>query len=218
MRLSRLIFASVLLVLLIAATSLAQGLGGQGNSQYSQMREKYKYTFQLMQMTRHMMEIDKDPKYTFTKAQAKKMLGVLKPLRSKPKLTQEQAKSVLKSLKPIFTVKQLNAMAKIRPPSHGGFNRRGGGYGGNQGSPGVGGSPGGGQPGANRPRFDMNAMKDFNPFYSKAKPGDEFAAQRVKRWNQFFTTLEKKAKGKKITATKSTKTKHSTNKSKGKKA
>ena len=206
LRLLRLIIASVLLVLLIAAAGLAQGpggpppplQGGQGNSQWSQMREKYKYTSQLMQMTQHIAIIDRDSKYTLTKAQAKKVLGVLQPLRKKPKLTQDEAKATLKKLKPIFTVKQLNAMAKIKPPRRspgmpgGGY----GGQGGGQGGPG-GGPPGGGQPGANRPSFDPNAMKDFNPFYSKVKADDEFAARRARRWNQFFTTMDNKAKGKK---------------------
>ena len=202
LKLSRVIIASLLLVLLSAAAGLAQGpggppppMGGQGGGQWSQMRERSKYTVQLMQMTRHIMEIDKDPKYTLTKAQAKKVLVVLQPLRKKPKLTQDEAKSTLKKLKPIFTVKQLNAMAKIKPP-HRGPGMPGGGYGGPGGGP-----PGGGQPGANRPSFDPNAMKDSNPFYSKVKAGDEFAARRAKRWNEFFTAMDNKAKGKKTTST-----------------
>ena len=195
----RVIIASLLLVVLIAATSVAQGPGGQGGGQWSQMREKYKYTFQLMQMTRHIADIDKDPKYTLTKAQAKKVLVVLQPLRKKPKLTQDEAKSTLKKLKPIFTVKQLNAMAKIKPP-HRGPGMSGGGYGGQGGPPG-GGPPGGGQPGANRPNFDPNAMKDMNPFYSKVPAGDEWAAHRAKRWNEFFTAMDNKAKGKKTVST-----------------
>jgi len=206
----RVIIASLLLVVLIAATSVAQGPGGQGGGQWSQMREKYKYTSQLMQMTQHIAIIDRDSKYTLTKAQAKKVLGVLQPLRKKPKLTQDEAKATLKKLKPIFTVKQLNAMAKIKPPSRG--PRTGGGYSGGQGGPGGGppggGPPGGGQPGANRPSFDPNAMKDFNPFCSKVKADDEFAARRARRWNQFFTAMDNKAKGKKTVAT-TTKTRSS---------
>ena len=44
--------------------------------------------------------------------------------------------------------------------------------------------------------FDPNAMKDFNPFYSKAGAGDPRAAERAKRFNEFFAGLEKKAKSK----------------------
>jgi hypothetical protein len=129
----------------------------QGGGQFAQMREKYKYTFQLMSMTRHIGEINKNPKYALSSDQAKKVLAVLQPLRSKPKLTQDQAKDTLKKLKPIFTVNQLNAMAKIKSRPQG--QRPG--MSGNQ--------PGGNRPGGNsqmRHRMDPNAMKDFNPFYT----------------------------------------------------
>jgi hypothetical protein len=135
-----------------------------------------------------------------TPAQAKKVLAVLQPLRSKPKLTQDQAKAALKALKPIFTVTQLNAMARI-PASPGG-RRQGGGMGmGGPGGPGGGrpggpGGPGGNMPGGatNRPAFDPNAMKDFNPFYAKAS-GNDFGARNAKRWDTLFTGLQARAKG-----------------------
>jgi len=142
-------------------------------------REKYKYTFQLMQMVRHIGEMEKDKKYALTPAQAKKVLAVLKPLRSKPKLTQDQAKQALKDLKSALTAEQLNAMARMRtrfrPGPPGGAGPRAGGQ----------------QP---QRRWDPNAMKDFNPFYSKAKVDDPRAKERQKRWNEFFSKLEQKAK------------------------
>lgn len=196
------------ILMLFAAGSYAQQPGG--SSQAAQMREKYKYTFQLTSMVRHIGDIDKDPKYKLTPAQAKKVLAVLQPLRSKPKMTQDQAKAALKALKPIFTMTQLNAMARI-PASPGG-RRQGGGMG--MGGPGggrpggPGGAPGGNRPGgpggsggtAGRPGFDPNAMKDFNPFYAKAAPGDQFGARNAKRWNAFFTGLQARAKGGKAPA------------------
>lgn len=188
---SRILAAAVVITLLAAAVSLAQGTSGQGSAAFSQMREKYKYTFQLMSMVRHIGEIDKDSKYTLTAAQAKKVLAVLQPLRSKSKLTQDQAKDVLKQLKPIFTVNQLNAMARIKDPQPG---TRPPTAGRTQGQ----GRPGGGTPGV-RPRFDPNAMKDFNPFYSNPKATDEISKRRAKRWNDFFTALQKKASGKAAT-------------------
>jgi len=164
----------------LATAALAQQQ--QGANQWSGFREKHKYTFQLMQMVRHIGEIDKDKKYALTPAQAKKVVGVLKPLRSKPKLTQDQAKQALKDLKPAFTASQLNAMARIKPRFEArrpGEQSRG--------------------PGENRERRrppDMSAMKDFNPLYSKAPKDDKRAQERVKQMNEFFAALEKKAASK----------------------
>lgn len=196
LKLSRAVVSVLLLSLLLSAACLAQN-GPTGNNQFAQMREKYKYTFQLMRMARHIDAINKDPKYALTQAQAKKVLDVLQPLRSKPKLTQDQAKDVLKKLKPILTVNQLNAMARVtdRPQA----NRRPNG----QAGPAGPGRPGDNQ--ANRQRFDPNAMKDFNPFYSDPKASDEFAKRRAARWNDFFKDLDNKAKGIKTAPAKTTK-------------
>ncbi|MDH7481237.1 MAG: hypothetical protein QHH26_04560 [Armatimonadota bacterium] len=178
-----------LLVVFTAAVVCAQQQPS-GANQFQAFREKHKYTFQLMQMVRHIGEINKDKKYTLTPEQAKKVLAVLKPLRSKPKLTQDEAKKALKDLKPIFTAAQLNAMARIKPK----FEQHRG----------PGGPPGGPGEQQRRPpqnverrRPNLNAMKDFNPFYSKVPKGDERAAERVKRMNEFFAALEKKANSKK---------------------
>ncbi len=182
----RALIVSIALIALLAYAAVAQG---QQGGQFAKFQEQHKYTFQLMQMARHIEEINKDPKYTLSATQAKQVLAVLKPLRTKPKLTEDQSKQALKTLKPIFKVDQLNAMARIKPPQR----RPGSGSGGPGGYGGQGG-PGGGQ--GNRPRFDPNAMKDFNPFYSKVDKKDPRSADRAKRWNEFFTTLEKKAAGK----------------------
>jgi hypothetical protein len=191
------IIAAAALMALAATASFAQGPGGQGQGggQFAQMRTKYKFTFQLMSMVRHIGEIDKNPKYTLTPAQAKRTLAILQPLRSKPKMTQDQAKNALKGLKPVFTVAQLNAMAKIKDRQPGQRRMGSGGPGG----PGGAGGPGmrGNQAGpGGRPRMmDPNAMKDFNPFYAKPAAGDEFAKRRAQRWNDFFGDLQNKAKG-----------------------
>lgn len=195
------ILALALLTLVLASAVFAQAPGGGGSGQFAQFREQHKYTFQLMQMTHHIEAIDRDPKYALTADQAKKVLAVLKPLQSKPTLTQDQAKDVLKKLKPIFTVTQLNAMAKIKEPPRFGGQRPGGGAA-------TGGAPGGGfRPGGNggpggRPHMDMARMKDFNPFYTKVDKKDDFSAMRAKRWNDFFSHLDAKAKGTKATSAK----------------
>lgn len=174
--------AVAVLTLLIAAVSFAQGQG-QGFGQFQQFREEHKYTFQLMQMVHHIQMINQDPKHTLTPAQAKSVLAVIKPLSTKPKMTQDQAKQALKSLKRIFNVSQLNAMAKIKVPqrrmSSGGFSGPGG--------------AGGQRPQGNRPRMDLSAMKNFNPFYAKASKNDQMTAARQKRQAQFISDLAKKA-------------------------
>ena len=180
------IATAVILAMVFAVTVLAQQ---QGGGQFSAMREKYKYTFQLTTMVRHIEEINKDKKYTLTSAQAKKVLAILTPWRSKPKMTQDQAKTVARNLKKVFTAAQLNAMARIKPHSGQGPGGRSPGQGG------QGGPPRNGQAGERR-HFDPNSMKDFNPFNTKVAKGDTRAAERAKRWNEFFAALQKKAKAK----------------------
>ena len=185
------IIALAVFVMLVATTAFAQGLGGDASGQFAQFREQHKYTFQLTQMVRHIGDIDRDPKYALTSAQAKKVLAVLKPLRSKSKLTQDQAKQALKNLKVIFTVAQLNAMAKIKSPRRMGSGQRPGG-----GPPAGFGGQGG--LGGNRPagpRMDSARMTDFNPFYTKVDKSDPHSAMSAKRWNDFFSKLDSKAKG-----------------------
>jgi hypothetical protein len=180
---TRTALAVAIFAVVFAASAMAQGPGpqGPGGGSFGAMREQYKYTGQLMRMVAHIGQIDKDKKFALTPAQAKQVLGVLKPLRSQPKLTQDQAKAALKALKAIFTVDQLNAMAAIKDRP-----RR-------MDAGGPGGPPGQGGPGAQR-RFDPNAMKDRNPLYTKNKPIFPGAPDRKKRTDDFFKALETKAK------------------------
>jgi hypothetical protein len=196
------IVALAVFAMLVATTAYAQGPAAGGSGQFAQFREEHKFTFQLMQMVRHIGDIDRDPKHALTPAQAKKVLAVLRPLRSKSKLTQDQAKQALKSLKVIFTVDQLNAMAKIKAPQRfGGGQRPGGGPPGGFGRPS--GGPGG--PGGNRPagpRMDPARMKDFNPFYTNVDKSDPHSVSSAKRWDDFFSKLDAKAKQTKATPAK----------------
>ena len=195
------IIAPVCLLALFATTVVcAQGAGGGNGSQFAQFREEHKFTFQLTQMVRKIGEIDKNPKYALKPAQAKKILSVIKPLRAKPKMTQEQAKTALKQLKAALTIDQLNAMARIkdrpggRPGGPGGPGAPGMRPGGGAGAPGMG-RPGGNGAGAQgaRPRMDPNAMKNFNPFYKdpKAKPAPGVRGNQ--RTDVFFKSLETRA-------------------------
>lgn len=191
---SRKLAVAAILTLFIASSCFAQGMMGGGQSDaFAQFREQHKFTFQLMQMVRHIGAINNDPRHTLSPGQAKRVLAILKPLKMKPKLTQDQAKQALKNLKKIFNVDQLNAMAKIKSPQR----RPGMGGQGGPGGPGGMGRPGG--PGGmgrmgNRPPMDPNAMKNFNPFYMKADKSDPRAADRVKRMADLFSGLESKVK------------------------
>lgn len=211
---SGIIVAGVALTLLGGTMSYAQmpggGPGGPGGGPgmggpFAQFREQHKYTFQLMTMVRHIGEIDKQPKYALTPDHAKRTIAILKPLRSRPKLTQDQAKTTLKALKAVFTADQLNAMARVQdrrpgmgggPGGPGGPGGRGPGMGG-PGGPGGRGPGMGGPGGAGRPRMDPNAMKNFNPFYTSGGGSNPMAARMAQRWSEFFSKLEQRAKHKK---------------------
>ena len=163
------------MALLLATAALAQGPGGPPPGDF---RDEHKYTFQLMHLARQIGEIDKNSKYALSPAQAKKVFAVLKPLRSKPQLTQAQAKVAVQKLQKVFTAAQLKAIAQAKP--HFGHRM-------------AGGPPGGPGPQAGprehpHMRMDPGAMKNFNPFYAKDNN------PMSKHWDGFFNGLEKKAK------------------------
>jgi hypothetical protein len=179
----RIIGAIIILGAIIITPSFAQQ-GPPPPGPFGQMREKQKYTFQLMGMIRDVSVINKNPKYTLSSNQAKRLLAVLKPLRSKPKLTQDQAKTALKDVKKILTVNQLNAVAAVKAKPQMGQHRMG------PGGPSSGGAP---RPQPGR-RFDPNAMKDFNPLYVKPGSSSKQTFGPAKELNDFYAALERKAK------------------------
>lgn len=186
--------ALVTLLLLLAAACFAQA---RKDDPMAQFREQHKFTFELTELAGRIAAIDKDSKHTLSAAQAKQVLAVLQPLRSKPKLTQDQAKAAVAGLTKICTADQLKAMAKIDPRLRAGQKRPDAGKPAD-GKPGVAKPAGDRPPAGQRPnasRMDPKEMKDFNPFYvTKAAPGDQLAARRAQRWNDLFAALEKTAK------------------------
>ena len=152
------------------------GGGGAMGGQFAQFREAHKFTFQLTSMVGNIAQLDTDGVAPLTPAQAKTMLGILTPLRTKASLTQDEAKETLKALKQVLTEQQLTEIGKMKPRR----STRGGQGQGMRGS------------GGHRPNFDPNAMKDFNPFNPKG--GAPTAQQSQQRWNTFFAALGKKAK------------------------
>lgn len=191
-----------------ASTSASSQQGaGAGNSAMTAFREEHKYTFQLTSMMGGIGRLEQDTKAPLTPAQAKSILAVINPLKTQATLTQDQAKEAMRGIKEVLTEKQLTEIAK--PQRQFG---RGNGAGGGGGAPGGGGpgggGPGGGAPGAgaqgggrapgagggNRPAFDPEAMKNFNPFNQKASvPSMGRGGNRLQRT---IDALEKKAQGK----------------------
>jgi polyhydroxyalkanoate synthesis regulator phasin len=172
----RVLSLSAILAMAVSLASAQPPPEGGVPPQVSEFREKHKYTFQLMETVRKLMEMEKDPKVALTKEQAKRVLDILKPLQKKEKLTQEEAKEVLKELKKVLTAKQLTAMGKIKP------QRRP-----------MAGQPRPPQEGSQRrPAFDPERMKNFNPFY--LNPSDPRSKERPMA--RFLEDLERKARGK----------------------
>lgn len=201
---------ALLLALLVVGGAVAQGakpaaskLSGV-SEQFAKFREQHKHTFELTRMLHQMQGLDRNPKYALSQTQAKKTLAIVKPLQAKPKLTQSQAKQATKQLNAILTPTQRKELAKTAPALQVSSGYR------SQGSrPGSFGGPHGKLPSsASKPagrvsspqKVDLNKMKDFNPFYTKAAKSDPRQAQSGRMWNEFFSKLDAKAKGVKATS------------------
>ena len=172
--------AGALALGLVAGAAYAQGgPPGGGNSPFAKFREQHKMTFQLQtSATRGLAECERAKDTSLKPAQAKQLLGIFTPLKSKPKLTQEDAKAALQKFQKAMDPKQLAVVDRTIQDSQrrgmGGGGPPGGGPPGG-GAPG-GGAPGGGPPGARPggpggpggaggfPAFDPAKAKNFNPF------------------------------------------------------
>lgn len=169
--LAALTFSSLALV----GIALAQGgPGGQDPAMRAKF-EKYRPWFDLGGTIRIMIDVDKEPKLAFTKAQAKLALPILKDLGARPALKPEDATKITNTLEDkVVSPAQLKWMDEkrlaqeeerrkrlaeqgagtqgIRLPGSGG---QAGGQGGAQGGPG----------GGNRAMFEaIQNDKPFNPF------------------------------------------------------
>lgn len=206
MRFVRTSVFAVCLTSLAAAAALAQGpggLGGGGFAAFQKFRDQHKYTFQLSTTLRSgLTEMERSKSTQLKPAQAKQLLGVLAPLRKKPKMTQDEAKATLQKVQKVLDGRQLTAVDKAlqasQRPRGGGGPGAGGPGGAGGGRPG-GGGPGGGGPGGpgGRPSFDFNAMKNFNPLNpDKKNPRYE----RTKEMNdKLFAFLSARSAGKTTT-------------------
>ena len=100
--------------------------GGPNGGGHMQMPEGFRNTMQLMRLPRQISELNKDKKTALTPGQAKQILAIVKPLRSKSKLPSDQAKLVSEKIHKVLTGAQIDAMSSQRGFGHGG-GRRGGG-------------------------------------------------------------------------------------------
>lgn len=178
--------------------------------------------FQLLNATHRISILEKDKAHAITPAQASKILGIVKPLRSKPKLTASQASSTLSRLNQVLTPAQTKAadalMARqtqqttrklggvkpgtstfiIRSQSGNGAvttttTTMSGGKGSSGGRVFV---PAGGGAVIMTQNGSSVASLEFNPFYTKPSPTGLPSAVMVKNMDAFFALLEHRAKSK----------------------
>jgi len=168
-----------------------KGTRGEGASGFRQQHEQM---FKLQHTFLTLAALEKTDKGTLTQSQAKQILDIMTPLRSKPKLTEEEAKQTLARVNKVLTAGQLKAIADAesgrgdhqgprdgqRPPPPAGA---------------TGQKPPEGAPGPpHQPRqFDPEAMKDFNPFYTGGPNGGGMGPAQGRRLDTFFDALKKKA-------------------------
>lgn len=166
------------------ATGAAMSGGSNMRERFTQFREEHRYTFMLMQSAGGIGRLEEGQTHVLSAAQAKQLLAVLTPLRSKPTLTQDEAKDTIKAIQSILTAEQREAISTMRPERD---RQQGGPGGAGMGRPSGQRPPGGGR----RMPMDLDAMKNFNPFNTSQKSP---MAQRGGRGiEQLFTVLEKKA-------------------------
>lgn len=201
------------LLLTISGAVRAQGgpPGGGGGpspemmSMFKKMgewREKNKNLFNVGRTMGALAEFEKDKTTALTKDQAKKILAVVGPWKSKPVMTDANAKDLLKQVGATFTpaqAKKLAQIAKEAAARRGGFGGGGGAPGGGGGRPG-GGAPGGGggggmqmDPAAMKKRMDA-MMKGFNPLNFATIPDSPMKERSTKPVKDGMAALEKKAK------------------------
>ncbi|WP_395088648.1 hypothetical protein [Armatimonas sp.] len=176
------------------------GMGGAAPSpemmamfkKFGEWRDKNKSLSSVNRTLGALAEFEKDPKTALTKDQAKKILAVVGPWKSKPIMTDVNAKDMLKQVGATFTPAQAKKLAQIMS-ERGGFG--GGGGGGMR--MGGGGAPGGGGGGMDvatmKKRFDT-MMKGYNPLNFKTVPESPIKERSIKPVKDALAALDKKAK------------------------
>jgi hypothetical protein len=199
----------------LVTPALAQQGGGPGGGGFqmppemAKWRDQHKHHNQLSRMiSRGLPELEKDKSTAITAAQAKSLLTILNPWKTKDKMTADQAKGLIKQVQNVFTAKQKTILGKIPegrgfgggrpggggPGGPGGGGPRAGGGGGFGGGGGAGNRQGGGGGGRG---FNLAQMQNFNPFSTKAVSGDNRgASRRVETAKYVFSALSARSANK----------------------
>lgn len=166
------------------------GGGGMGGGNRNSPKRR------LSGLWRNIGELEKS-KTPLTKAQAKRVVALVRPWSSKPKMTDAQAKALYMSMNAVLTTSQKNEMDKMgamrRRTARG---DREGGPGGQRGGPGGPGGPGGANFDPARMRAQMQKlqgfMKTMNPFYPPSKYSEiKGLPDRMKGgWNRRYKTSQ----------------------------
>ncbi|MFA6451524.1 MAG: hypothetical protein WCX65_18780 [bacterium] len=140
--------------------------------------------FQLSRLARNVGNLDTAGKNRLTAVQAKKILGIIKPLRKQTSLTDDQAKAATDKINVILTAEQKKLITAMKPERRGGGGPGGGMHNGPGGPGGMHEGPGGEGRHQNR-----GMIENFNPFNpSKDMP---MADELSKQCNDMFNKLEK---------------------------
>ena len=134
-------------------------------------------------------QMDKEKGYELNKVQSGKLLGIIKPWRNKPEMSDDQAKGVMKSVTGMLTDKQVKKMTTIQAP----WARQGGGGAGGGGGSRPGG--GGGRPGgAGGFKFPDPPKGGYNPLNPDTLPFEQMRPMAKKNMDEFTAELQAKSK------------------------
>ncbi len=141
--------------------------------------EAHKSTSNLNDLIYQISEIDRTPGLALNKAQAGKVLGLIKPYMNKAELSEDESKSLAKAMTNVLTTKQLQKVATIVPPSKK-WGRGGGG----------GGRPAGGPPKGGMTNFPDPPKSGYNPLNPDTFPMAQVRPMMKAGINSFMTGLK----------------------------
>jgi hypothetical protein len=172
---------------LIASVAFSQ----EGFSSFQKWREEHKATFQLRTMvTRGLAECEQNKATEIKQPQAKQLLAVLTPWRSKAKMTQAEARATIQQVQKVLEAKQVTAIDKVLLEEQ---HRLAELTAGSAPRPGAPATPSAGG-GSNRLPFDPVKSKNFNPF-NPAKDSPMYDRNKARN-DKLFAFLTARASGK----------------------
>jgi hypothetical protein len=145
--------------------------------------EAHKGVSNLQTLFYQVEQLEKAPGYELNKMQAGKLIGIIKPWRTKPEMSDDQAKGVMKSMTVMLTDKQVKKLTTIQTP----WARRGGGGSG-------GGARPGGAGGAGGFKFPDPPKGGYNPLNPDTLPFEQMRPMAKKGMDDFTAELQAKAK------------------------